>query len=326
MQEYVKLEEEELNALCQEKFTEGVIKISNDEAAYLEESTKLQSQSLLWFEQRIGRITASKFFSVSHANLNPPPASLINQIMEKDSIPRHIPAIQWGITNEGTAREAYINDASEKHENFTFMPAGLHVDPSTPHLGASPDGLISCDCCGKGIIEIKCPYKFRHTDPCDICDPSFYLEKTDEGCLQHSRSHAYYCQVQGQLAICGTDFCDFICWTPLGMHNERILFDSTYFSRIRPKLDAFFIVAVLPLLLTGRTCRPQPADEPATSTTGTLNSSPVNYCWCRGEESGRMIACDNDKCKIEWFHFNCVGLRRKPRGKWYCSDECKNNQ
>ena len=61
-QEYVRLEEEELNALCQEKFTEGVIKISNDEAAYLEESTKLQSQSLLWFEQRIGRITASKFF------------------------------------------------------------------------------------------------------------------------------------------------------------------------------------------------------------------------------------------------------------------------
>ncbi len=31
-----------------------------------------------------------------------------------------------------------------------------------------------------------------------------------------------------------------------------------------------------------------------------------------------MIGCDNDLCPIEWFHFNCVGLSHKPKGKWYC--------
>ncbi len=31
-----------------------------------------------------------------------------------------------------------------------------------------------------------------------------------------------------------------------------------------------------------------------------------------------MICCDNKACKIEWFHFNCVKLTTKPKGKWYC--------
>ena len=33
---------------------------------------------------------------------------------------------------------------------------------------------------------------------------------------------------------------------------------------------------------------------------------------------GEMIGCDNDLCPIEWFHFNCVQLSKKPTGSWYC--------
>ena len=46
------------------------------------------------------------------------------------------------------------------------------------------------------------------------------------------------------------------------------------------------------------------------------------WCECHKEEHGRMILCDNDTCKIGWFHFSCVGLSRKPPGMWYCAD-CK---
>ena len=53
--------------------------ITTDEAAYLEECTRLHSQSKLWFDHRAGRITASKFGSVSKASLNPPPASLVSE-------------------------------------------------------------------------------------------------------------------------------------------------------------------------------------------------------------------------------------------------------
>ena len=28
-------------------------------------------------------------------------------------------------------------------------------------MGASPDGIVQCDCCGKGVVEIKCPFSCR---------------------------------------------------------------------------------------------------------------------------------------------------------------------
>lgn len=42
------------------------------------------------------------------------------------------------------------------------------------------------------------------------------------------------------------------------------------------------------------------------------------YCLCDEVSYGEMIGCDNDLCPIEWFHFNCVGLSGKPKGKWFC--------
>ncbi|KAG8039849.1 hypothetical protein G9C98_000578 [Cotesia typhae] len=42
------------------------------------------------------------------------------------------------------------------------------------------------------------------------------------------------------------------------------------------------------------------------------------YCLCHQVSYGEMIGCDNPDCTIEWFHFSCVGLTTKPKGKWYC--------
>ena len=42
------------------------------------------------------------------------------------------------------------------------------------------------------------------------------------------------------------------------------------------------------------------------------------YCLCHQVSFGEMIGCDNPDCPIEWFHFQCVGLTSKPKGKWYC--------
>jgi hypothetical protein len=48
------------------------------------------------------------------------------------------------------------------------------------------------------------------------------------------------------------------------------------------------------------------------------------YCFCNYVSYGNMIKCDNPKCKKEWFHFHCVGLRTLPKGKWFCSEKCAN--
>jgi len=42
------------------------------------------------------------------------------------------------------------------------------------------------------------------------------------------------------------------------------------------------------------------------------------YCICNQVSFGRMIACDNPQCQIEWFHFACVKLEEEPKGKWFC--------
>lgn len=42
------------------------------------------------------------------------------------------------------------------------------------------------------------------------------------------------------------------------------------------------------------------------------------YCLCQKVSSGNMVGCDEDACKYEWFHWECVGLKSEPPGKWIC--------
>ncbi|CAM8905541.1 unnamed protein product [Rhodiola kirilowii] len=56
-----------------------------------------------------------------------------------------------------------------------------------------------------------------------------------------------------------------------------------------------------------------------------IDPNEPTYCLCNQVSYGEMVACDNTNCKIEWFHFGCVGLKEQPKGKWYCS-ECSAHQ
>ncbi|KAK4147606.1 uncharacterized protein C8A04DRAFT_24151 [Dichotomopilus funicola] len=44
------------------------------------------------------------------------------------------------------------------------------------------------------------------------------------------------------------------------------------------------------------------------------------YCSCQNVSFGNMVACDNDDCPYEWFHWGCVGLKSEPNGKWFCPE------
>lgn len=60
--------------------------------------------------------------------------------------------------------------------------------------------------------------------------------------------------------------------------------------------------------------------DKATSSVSVNHESEPVYCTCRKVSYGAMVACDNEDCETEWFHFACMGLESKPRGKWYCPD------
>ena len=159
-EKYKQLRPDELAAACMTVFESGLI-VLPEEALFLEASTRLQHLSSVWHEHRVGRITASKFHASSRAGTNPPPRSLLEQLMGYKPVNSSaISALDWGIKNEKIARMQYLERASAQHEGLEYRLSGLHVNPQFPHLGASPDGLICCECCGEGTVEIKCPYKY----------------------------------------------------------------------------------------------------------------------------------------------------------------------
>ena len=149
-------------AECERVFKE--IKVTEDEADYLTKATQLQSESLLWFQHRHGRLTASKFIPLSRIKVESPSQSLIDDVIQNKPPPK-IAVLSWRIECEEVARKQYEEFAKGKHTSFMLQKTGLHVNPLHPHLGASPDGLVTCSYCSDGVLEIKWPHSLFHTAP-----------------------------------------------------------------------------------------------------------------------------------------------------------------
>ena len=52
-----------------------------------------------------------------------------------------------------------------------------------------------------------------------------------------------------QIALFEYTYCDFVCWTTLGLHAERIYYDPEFVGSMMPELDEFFLKVVLPEVL-----------------------------------------------------------------------------
>ena len=42
------------------------------------------------------------------------------------------------------------------------------------------------------------------------------------------------------------------------------------------------------------------------------------YCLCQRPPFGRLLKCIGDNCGKMWYHTECLGKVRKPRGHWIC--------
>ena len=48
-----------------------------------------------------------------------------------------------------------------------------------------------------------------------------------------------------------------------------------------------------------------------------------SYCTCgRSSDDEEYIGCENDNCRVQWYHLSCVGLKVPPKGEWFCA-ECR---
>ena len=167
--------------------------------------------------------------SVVHAFLCSPSLSLVKTICYPEVFSFSSPATDWGRTHEQLALKRYLSNEMAHHDSLSVSASGLVLNETWPFLGAPPDGIVNCSCCGKGLVEIKCPYKHhRSTITSAINDLQFCLALVD-GKVALKRSHPYFYQVQTQLHVCKVDFCDFCVYL---FHPD--------------KADDFFIESIFP--------------------------------------------------------------------------------
>ena len=322
------------------------IEATDDMAQAVEKETRKQSKTALWFKYRAGRVTASRMKAVCHTDITNPAQSLVKSIRYPEVFNFTSKQTNWGCRHEKQARDRYEKTVRFKHTNLQVAECGLFINPQWLFVGASPDGIITCDCCPKGVLEIKCPFCHRGESiaAAITSDKNFSLTEVD-GQISLDHCHAYYYQVQTQIFVCNVDYCDFCVCTFSGdeestIHIKRVFRNNNFWKdHCVPKAEAFFKTCLLPELLGGWYIRPlMPPNSETQQSTGAIQDdtqgtsssqsggavqpSSQTFCYCNGPEIGEMIACDNNDCSIEWFHLKCLKISSDsiPKGKWYCPD------
>lgn len=183
--------------------------------------------TLEWFNERLGKVTASRVADViaktktgwgsSRANYA---AQLVaERLTGKVTDSYRNAAMDWGIMTEPDARVAYefLTDATV--ERVGFVP-----HQTIAMSGASPDGLIGND----GLVEIKCPNTATHI----------------ETLLGQSVPGKYNTQMQWQMACTGRKWCDFVSFDPrmpesMRLFVKRIERDTTAVRDLETSVSEF---------------------------------------------------------------------------------------
>ncbi len=177
------------------------------------------------------------------------------------------------------------------HTDMSVSDVGLTIHPDFPHYGASPDG----DCCGGGVIEVKCPFACRERSFLKASEdsPTFCLVSYGDGKFKLKRKHAYFYQFQLQMKICKVEYGDFVIWRENELIVLRIEKDETFLEEAMDKADNFFKYGILPQLLANWYTKatklqsssqvPEQAECVKASNTTLIAKK---YCYCQDKKEG----------------------------------------
>ncbi|KAG0432518.1 hypothetical protein HPB47_020769 [Ixodes persulcatus] len=221
------------------KHAESLPPLTNEERAEVTRSTIGQADNPRWHEERRGQITASVFSAV----------------INRDSSSE---AMRYGRMHEGDAVAAYEQLMAAQVDSLEVHETGLHIHPVYSFVAASPDRIVTKDG-EEGILEVKCPSPKVGLTPLEACkqDKTFCCEEVG-GEIRLKKRHAYYYQVQGQMAVTGHKWCDFVFWTnnktvARSTHTETIVLDEKFVEgELLQGLLYFAEHALFPEVLTGR--------------------------------------------------------------------------
>ena len=186
-----------------------------------------------WFQQRLGKVTASRISDVIAKTKTGVSTSrqnyLIQLVSERltgkkgDSYVNQ--AMLDGIERESAARALYM-----LNRDVSVTEVGFFDHPIIKNSGASPDGAVNAEKEGKyaGLIEIKCPIETTHTNTL----------------MSKSVPSKYVPQMQWQLACTGARWVDFVSFNPnfpaeLQIFVARVDRDDSYIAELEAEVIKF---------------------------------------------------------------------------------------
>lgn len=202
--------------------------VTHDGAAKIESSTRKQTKSGIWRDERRWRLTASMFGTICKITSRRNREKLCSSLLFPCDLTT-APVLH------GRRCESLAIEQFEEKEGVNVKPCGLFIRPDYPYLGASPDGVINIDT----IVEVKCPYTGRN----EKITPSrnFPFLKSKEDGLALKETHSYYYQVQGQMFLSGAKFCFFVVYTFQDLKYFKVNLDVQYCQEsLVPKLEMFY--------------------------------------------------------------------------------------
>jgi len=99
------------------------IALTAEQAKTVEEKTRDQSGSKLWFQQKAGHVIASKLRSVLHTKITNPSKSLISSICYRESNHFYSKACTYGCEHEDHAWQVYCEVMTKE---LTVKKCGIH--------------------------------------------------------------------------------------------------------------------------------------------------------------------------------------------------------
>lgn len=166
----------------------------------------IQQGTTEWHQLRLGKVTASRVADILAKTKTGASASRGNYLIELalQRVTKTIEesytnaAMEWGTQTEPQARVAY----EVKTGNFVDQVAFID-HPTIAGFGCSSDGLVATD----GLIEIKCPNSATHWSYIKANEPP----------------QKYFIQMQAQMAVTGSKWCDFVSFDPRMPERSQLL-------------------------------------------------------------------------------------------------------
>ena len=166
-------------------------------------------------------------------------ASLVMSFVEPAKLD-NVPAVEWGKTHEVDASESFMQNEGKKHNLPKLLSCGLFIYKPHPYMEATPDSIFMCTCCTKSCVPYKCPYSIRGEDITLSWQKTQFLE-FNENQIRLKRTHKYFDQILGQMAITGCTQTYFVVWTGKGLPLiEKIVFAQDHWDKIRSSVILFF--------------------------------------------------------------------------------------